>query len=141
MSEIMSRRADAVAGTRSGLRQYCSRVTRPALTPPRELIRLILSVAAEQKAKGFKDTKISGHKTVDADHGQSLYGRRRCEVAAWRHQRSGLKSGFSSIRYKSQAGNKRGLNACQPVPYPGMHWSLIFQPSRLQRDHCATRHS
>ena len=67
MSEIMSRRADAVAGTHSGLRQYCSRVTRPALTPPRELIRLILSVAAEQKAKGFKDTKISRHKTVDAD--------------------------------------------------------------------------
>jgi hypothetical protein len=27
-------------------------------------------VAAEQKARGFKDTKSSQHKTVDADHGR-----------------------------------------------------------------------
>ena len=42
--------------------------------------------AAEQKANGFKDTKVSQHKTVDADHGRvetrTYNGHPRCGLAA-----------------------------------------------------------
>ena len=54
-TEILAKKADyvlALKGNQSALRQDV------------ELF------AAEQKAKGFKDTKVSRHKTVDGDHGR-----------------------------------------------------------------------